>query len=130
MHPKFFCFLIILEVRGGEGTPRAERSHNLHVLKIYVSQTSHRPEEQPFSAVTFFLISPVNKYSEGYSFNLHGWCQKGLKVTNHVSLNLKPLNSISLIDCQSKCASELEVSFKLNVIISEWLQARVMLQSR
>lgn len=66
--------------------------------------------------MTFFLISPVNKCSEGYSFNLHGWCQKGLKVTNHVSLHLKPLNSISLIDCQSECASELGVSLTLTVI--------------
>lgn len=51
-------------------------------------------------------------------------------MTNHVSLNLKPLNLISLIDCQSKCASELEVSFGLDVIMGEQLQARVTLQSR
>lgn len=76
------------------------------------------------------LISSVNKCSEGYRFNLHGRCQKGLRVTNHVSLNLKPLNLISLIDCQSKCASELEVSFGLDVIMGEQLQARVTLQSR
>jgi len=51
-------------------------------------------------------------------------------VTHHVSLNLKPLNLISLIDCQSKGASELEVSFGLDVIMGEQLQARVTLQSR